>query len=171
MVRKWLFRLTLPVLVVGGLSIGMAVPGEAADSPSSISARISHDYFLPAQPGLFTRLSLSTKRIEAGKSFRATIVITNRSGHTVDLTAANGGSRPLYTVVLENASHFVLPVFTAMADSSPLLVPPGRTTWTVQVPSVATAVPPGHYFAFLAGYKLALPPPKPVPITVVRGGV
>jgi hypothetical protein len=131
----------------------------------------------PAPPGLSARLELRSRFARAGRTLHGDLVVTNRTGSPVDLTALSPhGCRPQFAVALVNAKVHPIVAFPTLCDARPLVLAPGATRLPFDVlassddcgrrPSPCS-VPAGKYRAELfADGQLALPAPKPVTVTV-----
>jgi hypothetical protein len=147
---------------------------------------------LPAARGLVDHLQLDRTRVAAGTAIRGALVVTNDGDRTVNL--AYKGCRPSYMVALTTSTFAPQYGFVLPCEAQPLAIK-ARTTTALPIsvstsdldarctPATQAAVqgvptclangmaplPVGTYFAVLVGQDLALPPPAPVVVTVVRG--
>ena len=139
-------------------------------------------------PGLRTRLSLDTGRVVAGRELKGTLIVTNTTKATVNLTDwTTSGCQPAAAIALVSPSW--LPpqaAFVASCARAPKLIPPGTTRWHVSgfvgydpcglhamwsVPSTSCSggqrsLPRGHYQAVLVGQDLPLPAPRAISVPV-----
>jgi hypothetical protein len=156
------------------------------------SVKASAYGFTPANPNIAVHMQLSADRLPAGSHLEATVVLTNRSDKTINLTSA---CRPIYAVLLANQSNppgnagfSELP--PGHCQTTPLLVHPGTNRWRTHVPTTAfdcssaasgphttptctktgglPPLPSGTYYAVLVGSDLPLPAPSPVPVTLTE---
>jgi hypothetical protein len=139
-------------------------------------------------PGLRTRLSVDAGRIVAGGELKGTLIVTNTTKTTVNLTdSTTSGCQPAAAIALVSPSWLPPQAdFVASCLGAPKLIPPGTTRWRVSgfagydpcgfralwsVPSTSCsggqhALPRGHYRAVLVGQDLPLPAPRAISVTV-----
>jgi hypothetical protein len=163
---------------------------DAKTTPSTISG------LLPAAPGISARLEIpGPHRMTAGSTKDGTLILTNRTGTAIDLAALTPNHcTPKFEIVLTNAAHPPSAQFTLECGAAPFIVVPGSNAFPFKVASsfsrcstnavvtpdlppclndptlgvMVPPLPPGRYRAVLVGDELAIPPPKPVAIKVVR---
>ena len=185
-VARWIF------VVLAAVTASM--PFIATDSAFSVSANSSSPTttrasgLIPAPKHLSVRLVLASKHMIAGTMIRGTLVVTNRSGQSINLnTFSPDGCEPQFAVVLSNENIPPLFGFTQECSAAPLIVAPGTNRFPFTLMSFYLAcanagptpgiphclptgrsppLPPGKYHAVLIGDELALPPAIPPPVTV-----
>jgi len=141
---------------------------------------------VPASPALVDHIQLDTTRVVAGNAVKGTLVVTNKTQEGINLNHSNRGCRPQFAIVLTSNSFDPEVGFTLPCFGRPLVIRPGTNRFPITVVATyshcsATSkpacigtsgmppIPPGRYVAALIGGDdvLALPPPQPVPVTVV----
>jgi hypothetical protein len=144
---------------------------------------------IAAPAGLTDSIHLDKTKVVAGSTVKGTLIVTNASGHTVNLLYR--GCRPNYGIALTNGTIIARPAAAASCSRSPLVLKPGVTklpTYMITTYQSCTSGPPspkvpqcaangnipplpaGRYLAVLDGLDLALPPAQPVPVTLVNRG-
>lgn len=134
----------------------------------------------PAAAGLSARVELGARRVQAGGSIDATVVVTNRTGHVV--TASGCGS--LFGVSLTNDT--VPPNTNQLACLQQFTITEGTSTYPLKVVAVYPAcvstpqagfpscepgtgvapLPPGKYGAVLGQPGNVVPAPAPIAVVV-----
>ncbi len=148
---------------------------------------------LPPPKGVSDELVLDTTVARAGTTVHGDLVVTNASGSVIELRDPHGCT-PDFAVGLTNATLPAVnaPGFAAVCGSAALVLPPGTTTFPVDVITTYTgctngptlggryrlprcvphggppSLPAGRYVAVLYGSSLALPPAT-TPVTLTRG--
>lgn len=142
---------------------------------------------LPAASGLSDRLVLSRTTVPAGTPIKGTLVVTYQGSRALNLTRA---CQPQFAVTLTNGAVPPRVIFPAFCLNRPFWIRPGvnRLPFTLHTGFQSCAqnanskpgqpkcqpglmlmppLPSGHYRAVLVGSGLALPPPAPVPVTLL----
>jgi len=144
---------------------------------------------IAAPAGLTDSIHLDKSRVVAGSTVKGTLIVTNASGHSINLLYR--GCRPSYGIALTNGTIIARPAVAASCRSAPLVLNRGETKLSMymittygsctsgppsaKVPQCAAngnipPLPSGRYLAVLDGLDLALPPAQPVPVTLVNRG-
>jgi hypothetical protein len=147
---------------------------------------------VPAPPGLTDRIVIDARSVSSGKRISAFLIVVNRSSRTVNLNEFNHGCEPSYGVALTNDEIAPQFGFTLPCLARPLSFHPGTsrlrvvvtTTYVSCLPPNGSSVvptptcvgpkndppglPPGRYQAVVVGLGLALPPAKPVALTLTK---
>ena len=185
-------RRTAPFLLLGvvllgtGLGAGLglaAAPAMPEDTPLHPTVRGSANGGTPSH--LSTRLEMSRTLVAPGERITATLVVTNSSGHPINLTRI---CTPGFAVALTSPTYRSKVIFAASCSTQPFIVPNGvsRRSFTVSTTylaclgpggsSVDHSLPPclpggrlpplpaGSYRAQLYGSGALLPSPAPVAV-------
>jgi len=138
-------------------------------------------------PSLTTQIVLSSTRIASGHSINGTLLVVNRGTIPINLTKA---CRPDFVVALTNSNYVPQVAFATVCSGRPFTIAPGANHLHVDVtttylgcrqggspstvPNCLSDEPPplpaGNYDAVLIGDGLALPEPRPVPVTLTATG-
>jgi len=149
----------------------------------------SKNGLLGASPILHDRIELDSTQVVAGHPMRGTLVVTNSGSSPINLTRR---CYPGFLIELTNKHIPPQVSFNFDCVNRPFLIPPGTSrfdmtilttqgctasggTSATPIPTCPPggglpALPPGQYRAVLVGDGVALPAPRPVPVTLLAPG-
>jgi hypothetical protein len=157
-------------------------PDAATVARPGFAFRAHPDGFVAAPNGVATRIELSQQTMEPDAAIEATLVVNNITGSPINLNDFTPNHcAPSFAIVLTSDSY--PPPGLGYAGHTtctlePFVVQAGENRYSATlgcvVPRAEVAIcnvgpsTPGEYQAVLKAFgDLALPPPEPVPITIV----
>ena len=172
-------------LVLYGQTTASARPTAVATTTTTVP--LTSLGLVPAARHITDRVVLAKYKVRAGTSIAGTLIVTNASSVSVNLTKR---CEPFYAVVIRNRTVNQPPLFETACRPKPLLLHRGSNRFPIlvtttyshcQVPGLGTSLVPtprctsdgapplpvGSYHTLLYGSgDLALPQPPPVRVTL-----